>query len=204
MPSVKELETLLGKVKQGGGVSDFSGGRRTKVKNGVTKGKLQKTTPGHPLAGILHHASRKSYYGGEDLEGGIGPLALALAPLIVGPVVAGITKKLFGSGEYEGVPISTGSGVDFSGGDDFSGGVSDHAGLGGGGKKRKGKYKPAVMPEEYGQMMPKVNLSLDMPELGRGGKKRKTNPWLVHTAKVRKENPGVPYKEILKMAAKTY
>ena len=32
----------------------------------------------------------------------------------------------------------------------------------------------------------------------------KTNPWLKHVAEVRADNPGVPYKEILKMAKKSY
>jgi hypothetical protein len=32
----------------------------------------------------------------------------------------------------------------------------------------------------------------------------KTNPWLIHVASVRKDNPGVAYKDILKMAKKSY
>ena len=49
---------------------------------------------------------------------------------------------------------------------------------------------------------------------GMGGRKKrsssaakaraKTNPWLQHVAQVRKDNPGVAYKDILKMAKQSY
>lgn len=35
-------------------------------------------------------------------------------------------------------------------------------------------------------------------------KPRKVNPWIVHTKKVQAENPGVSYREILKLAKTTY
>ena len=303
MPTVKELEKLLGEVKKGG-VADFSGGSR-KVKSGVTKGRIQKTTPGHPLAGILSHAARKSYYGGMDdhagLKGGAAILPLvapALASLVIGDAV-GQFKRIMGMGsdkccggglkedffkELEKVLKSAfmevfkkaGSGVhkeleggflpflmaraipsnlpgkigdllglggveDFSGGadcdteggfiqkiiydiikedikgkvknvkqgarmgreyirkltgfggvEDFSGGVEDFSGgvLGFDGKKAR--------------KVPKTSKTKSNVKISTGSGKRKTNPWLTHVQKVRKENPGVAYKDILKMAKKTY
>ena len=35
-------------------------------------------------------------------------------------------------------------------------------------------------------------------------KERKPNAWLIHTKKVQKENPGISYREVLKIAKTSY
>jgi len=35
-------------------------------------------------------------------------------------------------------------------------------------------------------------------------KPRKTNPWILHSKKVQAENPGISYREVLKLAKTTY
>ena len=58
-------------------------------------------------------------------------------------------------------------------------------------KSRKPKVEPALVV-------------VDEPKTVTVKKARKTNPWILHCSKVKAENPGVSYREILKIAKTSY
>jgi len=155
----------------------------------------------------------------KNIDGGI-PFAALLAPLLIPAAVKGI-KKIFGKGykeptkkemkELEGAALPyiggivhdlLGRGPRTSGGLDagLTGGLD--AGLTGGVEVHTGQEShPGSLVRSGGKRYAKMD----------GGQKREnarvragSNPWLLHVAKVRSQNDGVPYKDILKMAKQSY
>jgi hypothetical protein len=280
MPSVKELEELLGSVKKGGSVKDFSGGRK-KPKSGLTRGKKDSSSKmegayaqAHAFDGILDYARRKSIYGGQEgfqggqsdyagmggavqpgLQGGVVQMVPALAGALASAVIPAIGSslaKLLGSGEYDiegalrggqvgpvsallasaAVPelvtglvgavndLSGGGQAGFQGGYGFLVPILVEALVGSG--RQLGGLSPAyygpgqVVAGKKGKgKAPIVSTGSGVSDFA-GGKKKssarsaaakkqaKSNPWMKHVAQVRKENPGMSYKDVLVLAKDSY
>jgi len=145
----------------------------------------------------------------KNVDGGL-PIAALLAPLLIPAAIKGI-KKIFGKGyraptkkemkEMEGASMP------------FLGGIVDQLlpGLQGSGSGLDpgltGGVKVSTGQEHYPGSLIKAGGRAKMDsstkrENARG--RAQKNPWLLEVAKVRSENPGVAYKEILQMAKQTY
>lgn len=130
-----------------------------------------------------------------------------------------------------GIMSGYGGGEDFAGlggGEDFAGfgGGEDFAGLGGlapayygpgqvgAGLSRKQladwlkRERALNKPIKHQAILPEMRIAAGKPKSAARSKAAKsraaTNPWLLHVKEVRSENPGLAYKDVLKLAKKSY
>jgi hypothetical protein len=202
-----------------GGMEDFSGAGG--VDAGLQGGFL-------PLAGLLASSlapiaiegaikgvkklAGKGRTGGKiskadmkQLEGGFAGI---LAKVMLPPLISAVGSQLLGKGMAD---FSGAGGIDAG----LQGGMEDFSGAGHT-RPRVSTGVPFNSQVQMGQRLPRnagkmsgyggVDAGLQ------GGKSRsqaakeraKTNPWLLHVAQVRKENPGLKYKDVLVLAKKSY
>lgn len=166
--------------------------------------------------------------GGALTGGALPALAIPLAGAVAGPIIGSIMGKIFGSGSLTGGAMSGGdlSALKKALAGDLAPTIAKVIALtlrmvqknrGRGGMMRGiGEEVHTGGPSSMGKHLGSSRGG-QRDFSGVGGKKQKsasrsasakakakTNPWLQHVASVKADNPGVPYKEILQMAKKTY
>ena len=196
-----------------GGMADFSGGVSAGLQGGIwpLAGVIASSLAPIAIEGAIKGVQKligKGRTGGTNgkiskaemrqLEGGFAGI---LAKVMLPPLIEAVGSHMLGSGVSAGLQ---GGMEDFSGG-----GTPLH-------HPRVSTGVPFRSQVQMGQRQPKS--AVKMSGYGgvnaglQGGKSRsqaareraKTNPWLLHVAKVRQENPDLKYKDVLVLAKKSY
>ena len=75
--------------------------------------------------------------------------------------------------------------------------------------KKKVTVEPVVVDEtpvtvEPAVVVEPVKVDAVEPKTVKVKKPRKSNPWILHSKKIQAENPGISYREVLKLAKLSY